>query len=76
MITNIRQVTIEDYKRISNKQENYYPEVVDRLVRQKYSMSAELAILRQRDSKPDEFEIYNAYVEECKVQAKQLLNIK
>ena len=51
--------------------ENDYTEYVDRLIRRKYSVSAELAILRQRDSKPEEFAEYNAYAEECKARAKR-----
>lgn len=30
----------------------------------------ELAILRQRDTKPGEFAAYNAYVEDCKARVK------
>lgn len=46
--------------------EGFYGDKVNKLIRKKYTISAELAILRQRDSKPEEFEVYNAYVEECK----------
>lgn len=49
-----------------------YEETVVQLIREKYSMDDELAILRQRDSKPEEFEEYNAYCEECKKRAKSL----
>lgn len=37
-------------------------------IRQKYTVNDEIAILRQRDSKPEEFAEYNAFVEECKAQ--------
>lgn len=50
-----------------------YEERVVQLIREKYSMDDELAILRQRDSKPEEFTEYNAYCEECKIQAKEEL---
>ncbi len=50
-----------------------YERLVIRLVRDKYSLNQELAILRQHDSKPEEFAAYNAYVEECKAYAKQEL---
>ena len=43
-----------------------YEQEVIRLIRKKYSINQELAILRQRDTKPAEFEEYNAYAEECK----------
>lgn len=39
-------------------------------IRERYSLNQELAILRQRDTKPDEFAAYNAYVEECKAAVK------
>lgn len=50
-----------------------YEDEVNRLIRLKYSLSDELAILRQRDTKPDEFKAYNDYVEECKATAKEKL---
>lgn len=45
------------------------------LIREKYSLDQELAILRQRDTKPMEFSDYNSYVEMCKTQAKLELNL-
>lgn len=48
-----------------------YEERVVELIRLRYDVNAELAILRQRDSKPDEFAEYDAYCEECKIQAKE-----
>lgn len=47
-----------------------YEERVVELIRLRYDINSELAILRQRDSKPEEFAEYNAYCEECKVQAR------
>ena len=61
--------------RLNGTVENDYTEYVDRLIRRKYSVSAELAILRQRDSKPEEFAAYNAYAEECKAKARAELGI-
>lgn len=52
-----------------------YEEKVEILIRQRYSISAEFAILRQRDTKPEEFAEYNAYAEECKIEAKRILGI-
>ena len=43
---------------------------VNRLLRERYSLSEELSILRQRDEKPEEFAVYNSFAEECKVLAK------
>ena len=48
-----------------------YDEKVISLIRQKYSLDEELAIQRQRDTKPDEFSQYFAYCEECKQRAKE-----
>lgn len=48
-----------------------YAERVEMLIREKYSVSDELAILRQRDSKVDEFAEYNAFCEACKAKAKE-----
>lgn len=39
-------------------------------IRKKYTISDELAILRQRETKPQEFEEYNNYVENCKAKFK------
>ena len=49
--------------------EQQYREKIIELIRLQYSIDDELAILRQRDTKPQEFEIYNDYVENCKQQA-------
>lgn len=50
-----------------------YSALVSRMIRRKYSINDELAILRQRDSKPDEFAEYNTYCEQCKAKAKSLI---
>lgn len=49
-----------------------YSERVTKLIRERYSINDELAILRQRDTKPEEFEAYNTYAEECKKKAREL----
>ena len=48
-----------------------YEALVVSYIRERYSINDELSIIRQRDSKPDEFAEYNRYVEECKVRAKE-----
>lgn len=50
-----------------------YEERVVAKIRERYSIDDELAILRQRDTKPDEFEAYNAYAESCKEEARLLI---
>ena len=47
--------------------------IVDTLIRDKYSLSQELAILRQRDTKPEEYSEYNDYAESCKRIADNIL---
>ena len=47
-----------------------YPAVVEALIRERYTVSDELAILRQHSSKADEFAEYNAFCETCKALAK------
>lgn len=55
------------------QKEKKYEMLVERYIRQRYSLNAELAILRQRNTKPDEFLAYHAYAEECKERAKAKL---
>ena len=51
--------------------EQFYETEIIRKIRERYSINQELAILRQRDTKPEEFAEYNAYVEQCKTIIKQ-----
>lgn len=48
-----------------------YDEQVNSLIRARYSLSEELAILRQRDDKPEEYKAYYDYCEQCKTEVKQ-----
>jgi hypothetical protein len=73
-----RDMTAEEIAKQEAEQKRFaqtqdYGELVESLIRRKYSLSAELAILRQRDSKPEEFAEYNAYAEQCKAEAKEML---
>lgn len=47
-----------------------YEECVEELIRERYTSNQELAIQRQRETKPDEFEEYFTFCEECKAKAK------
>lgn len=51
-----------------------YEQRVQQSIRERYSVDDELAILRQRDTKPDEFAAYYEYAEQCKAQAKSRCN--
>ena len=51
-----------------------YENKIVALIRQKYNINQELAILRQRDAKPQEYQEYYNYVEQCKKQVKNVYN--
>lgn len=50
--------------------DQFYESEVIRRIRKRYSVNQEFAILRQRDTKPEEWEAYNAYCEKCKAEVK------
>lgn len=64
-----RDMTPEEEQEFNNSIEvlSYEQRVVNR-IREVYSIDDELAILRQRDTKPEEFAEYNAFVEKIKVE--------
>lgn len=65
---------IEKYNARKKKQDNdEYENKIVALIRKKYNVNQELAILRQKDTKPEEFAEYNKYVEKCKEQVKSEL---
>ena len=49
-----------------------YEQRVVNEIRKKYSIDDELAILRQRDTKPEEFAEYNAFVEKIKEEERNV----
>ena len=55
--------------------EQLYENEIIRRIRQRYSLNQELAILRQRDTKPAEFAEYNTFVEQCKAEVKKELEV-
>ena len=62
------EVSFTTYSKIT------YDNLVNQLVKERYSDSEEFAILRKAmTEKTDEFYIYNAYVEDCKVRAKAFI---
>ena len=61
--------------RLNGTVEQLYSATVDKRIRERYSVSAEIALLRQRDTKPEEFAEYNAFVEGCKAEVKAELGI-
>ena len=64
-------LSIEKYNTRKQKQDNdEYENKIVALIRKKYNINQELAILRQRDAKPQEYQEYYDYVEQCKEQVK------
>ena len=66
-------MTEEEIAEMKNELLNipYEQRVVDR-IRQVYSVDDELAILRQRDTKPDEFIAYHDFVEHIKAEEREV----
>lgn len=52
------------------KEQRYKWRVIE-LIRERYDQDDETALLRQRDTKVEEFSAYNTYCEDCKAQAYQ-----
>ena len=50
--------------------QHQYEDLIVSKIRKKYNVNQELAILRQRDTKPIEYQEYYDYVEQCKAEAK------
>lgn len=63
-----RELTAEELARIEAVPRPSFRERVIARVREVYSVDDELAILRQRDTKPEEFAAYNAFVEQIKAE--------
>ena len=61
---------IDELVLMNISKDKLYGARVSELIRERYSLDAELAILRQRDEKPDEYQAYFAFCEECKAKAK------
>jgi hypothetical protein len=62
-------IDLPKYKKIS------YSDLVNQEIRKKYNESEEFSILRQKEEKPEEYQEYYNYCEECKIKAKELLEL-
>lgn len=51
--------------------EKLYANLVSKLIRERYSVDDEMAILRQKETKPEEWKEYNSYCEDCKAKARK-----
>lgn len=63
--------SVEKYNARKQKEnEVKYENLIVSKIRKKYTINQELSILRQRDTKPVEYQEYFNYVEQCKSEAK------
>lgn len=62
------ELTAEEIAKLKEVPPIPYEERVVSRIREVYSVDDELAILRQRDTKPEEFREYNRVVEAIKVE--------
>ncbi len=65
-------MTEEDFAEVERLPEVPYKERIVNRIREVYSVDDELAILRQRDTKPEEFAEYNAFVEQIKTEEREV----
>ena len=67
----VRDMTPEEEVFFMQEQEPLpYKDRVIARIRERYSIDDEIAIIRQRDTKPLEFEEYNSFVEQVKEEEK------
>lgn len=66
-----REMTAEERAQMESIQQPAisYDQLVSDLIRAKYTVDQELAINRQRDTKPEEFQEYFDFCEQCKQKA-------
>ena len=67
IIRDMTEEEIKSFQAIPTETVPYEQRVVNR-IREVYSVDDELAILRQRETKPEEFAEYNAFVENIKAE--------
>ena len=53
-----------------------YGRLVEKKVAKRYTTSQEIAFIRQKDRKPEEYAEYDAFVEQCKREVKEMLEIE
>lgn len=68
------EMEIFEARRVEEEREYWqnivYDDGVNAEIRKRYTESQEFAILRQKDDKPDDYNAYYAYCEECKAFVK------
>ena len=53
--------------------EAYRSQLIEKLIEKRYSPKQEIAIIRQKDTKPAEYQEYYDYVEQCKADVNAIL---
>lgn len=66
----IQVYTLYTAEELAKRKQQKYEDRVVELLRKKYSLNQELATLRQRYEKPEEYQAYHSYAEQCKATAK------
>lgn len=65
-----RDLTSEEVAAMQQQQPQIsYEQLVSDLIRERYTVDQEFAINRQRDTKPEEFQEYFDFCEQCKQKA-------
>ncbi len=54
-------------------QQAHYKRMVAHKIHERYSVDDEIALLRQKDAKPEEYEAYVKYADGCKETVKKLV---
>ena len=77
-LENLKIVDYDPYNIVLSAEEKQkrYEMYVEELIRQRYTLGQELAILWQASTKPNEFNTYNEYAEACKAEAKAKYEIE
>lgn len=73
----MKRVTEIDIKlaKANGTAQSLYRNLVEQLIRDKYDFAEELAIQRQREEKPEEFQRYYEDCEAAKWEARRLLDL-
>ena len=59
--------------KLNGKESQLYDKLTLKFIRQRYSLSQELALNRQQSKKPEQWQEFDDYCEECKSRARLLV---
>ena len=66
------QVTVYTCLCVEVKTPATYAKLIQAMIRQRYSVDDEIAILRQKEDKPEEFQAWYEFAENCKATAREI----